>query len=73
MTEQFWTIEEWIPPENAIGGTGFWTELDDGHTHERLQAFRWYRKLKSDGRCVRMCEYTKRIEYDSSKQDEADE
>jgi len=64
MSEQFWTIEEWIPAENAIGGRGFWTEIDDGRTKDKEQAFAWFQKLSRESRTVRMCEYTKTIEYE---------
>ena len=55
---QYWTIEEWIPPKNAIGGVGFWTELDDGRTTDPEEAFRWFGKLQGQGRAVRTVEYS---------------
>ena len=28
--EVYWEVEEWVPPENAIGEVGYWCRLNDG-------------------------------------------
>ena len=59
--ETFWTIEEWIPAENAIGNNGFWYFLPDSRIYAHDQALRTFEKLKKDDRKVRLIENTRRI------------
>ena len=57
----YYHIEEWIPPDSAIGGKGFWTVLHKDrkgpwHIEDLREARENFEKLKASERCVRLVE-----------------
>ncbi len=56
----YWTIEEYIPSDAAIGSMGYWYLLDDIKS-EHDKALRAFEQLKKDNREVRLIENTETI------------
>lgn len=55
--KMYWTIEEWIPFANAVGGKGFWSALSNSRTEGKDQGREWFSDLKESGRTVRLVEH----------------
>jgi hypothetical protein len=58
--ETYWIIEEWVPPQNAIGGRGYWTALLDGRFAVREDAFEVFERIGSR-RVVRLIKETRKV------------
>ena len=66
-----WHIEEWIPPQSAVGDVGYWTALVDGRFPFKTSAISMFMVLAERGRKVRVVECRRHVVVESPP--EADE
>ena len=61
--DEWYAIEEWIEPDIAISGIGFWYELPDSKTKDSSELAGMVGKLRSQLRKIRAVYYQKIVMY----------
>lgn len=66
MPDIYFVIEEWIPPEYAIGGKGYWTRINDDdctpwRTHSDRIAQDAIQKVLGQNRKARLVKVTEEV------------